>query len=193
MRHNKESYSPTGELEIWKLYADGKTELHFSDANQIVSGMGVVLSNLFAASGSDRATDYQIRWFQVGTSGFNPTIATYQLGSSLPYAANYGESGDIQVSTLNQIVNGGLATNRAFVKISDNNILRVAKNSIQYVLYLGPNNANNLPSYLNEVGLFVHNIKKQATPAPILVAYKYFSPIEKLIDFALVFKWTITF
>lgn len=193
MVQNKEIYAPTGELEIWKIYPNGEQVLHFSDSNQIVSGMGVSLAHLFAASGSDKAYDYQIRWFQVGTSGSAPSLATYQLGSALSSISLYGNTGELQVSTLNQIVNGSVVNNKVFAKIPDNNIQRVSKNSVRYTLFLGANNANNLGDYLDEVGLYVHNIKKYATPTPILVAYKYFSPIEKTTDFSLVFKWTITF
>ena len=193
MRSNREVYSPTGEIEIWKVYPDGKRELHFSDSNQIVSGMGVALSHLFAASGSDKAYDYQIRWFQVGTNGSVPGIGTYQLGSSLSSIGSYGQTGELQLSTLSQLANGTIVSNKIFAKIPDNNIVRVSKNAVQYILFLGANNANGLPDYLDEIGLFVHNIRKLSTPAPILVAYKYFTPIEKSSDFALVFKWTITF
>lgn len=190
---NKEFYTPTGELEVWKYYTDGRQELHFSDTNQIVSGMGVALAHLFAASGSDKAYDYQIRWFQVGTNGNAPTVATYQLGSALDTVNTYGTTGDLLVSSLGQIVNGSVVNNKAFAKISDNNIQRVSKNAVRYTLFLGANNANGLTDYIDEIGLFAHNIRKLATPAPILVAYKYFSRIEKTSDFALVFKWTITF
>ena len=190
---NKEFYTPTGELEVWKYYRDGRQELHFSDTNQIVSGMGVALAHLFAASGSDKAYDYQIRWFQVGTNGNTPTVATSQLGSSLDTVNTYGTTGDLLVSSLSQIINGSVINNKAFAKISDNNIQRVSKNAVRYTLFLGANNANNLPDYIDEIGLFAHNIKKLSPPAPILVAYKYFSRIEKTSDFALVFKWTITF
>jgi hypothetical protein len=190
---NREIYSPTGELEVWKYYADGRKELHFSDTNQIVSGMGVALAHLFAGSGSDKAYDYQIRWFQVGTNGSTPGIGTYQLTSALSSVGLYGSTGEIQVSTLNQIVNGSIINNKIFVKIPDNNIQRVSKNAVRFTLFLGPGNANGLPDYLDEIGIFVHNIRKLSTPAPILVAYKYFSQIEKTADFALVFKWTITF
>lgn len=190
---NKEFYTPTGELEVWKYYRDGRQELHFSDTNQIVSGMGVALAHLFAASGSDKAYDYQIRWFQIGTNGATPGIGTYQLASALSSISSYGSTGEIQVSSLSQIVNGSVVNDKIFVKIPDNNIQRISKNSVRYTLMVGANNANGLTDYIDEIGLFVHNIKKLSTPAPILVAYKYFSQIEKTSDFALVFKWTITF
>ena len=190
---NRELYTPTGEIEIWKLYADGRRELHFSDHNQIVSGMGVALAHLFSASGSDKAQDYQIRWFQVGTNGSVPGIGTYQLGSPLSSVILYNNTGELQASSLSQIVNGSIINNQTFVKIPDNNILRISKNSVQYILFLGASNANGLPDYLDEIGLYIHNIKKVSPPAPILVAYKYFTPIEKTVDFSLVFKWTITF
>lgn len=189
----RETYSPTGELEIWKVYPDGNQELYFSDNNQIVSGMGVALSYLFAASGSDKAYDYQIRWFQVGTNGSLPSISTYQLGSSLSSITLYNSTGELQLSSMSQMINGAIVSNKIFAKIPDNNIQRISKNSVRYTLYLGANNANDLPDYIDEIGLFVHNIRKLTPPAPILVAYKYFSPIQKSADFALVFKWTITF
>lgn len=189
----RETYSPVGELEIWKVYPNGEQELYFSDHNQIVSGMGVALAYLFAASGSDKAYDYQIRWFQVGTNGALPTAATYQLGSSLSSITLYNSTGELQLSSLSQLINGTVVNNKIFAKIPDNNIQRISKNAVRYTLFLGANNANDLPDYIDEIGLFIHNIKKLSTPAPILVAYKYFTPIQKSVDFALIFKWTITF
>jgi hypothetical protein len=51
----------------------------------------------------------------------------------------------------------------------------------------------NSEASLNEIGLFVKNPKASATETSVLAAYRYFSNIRKTSDFALVFRWTISF
>ena len=56
----KDKFTPTGHIEIWKVYPDGSKEMHWTDNNVITSGMGVGLAHLYAASGSGSIIDYQI-------------------------------------------------------------------------------------------------------------------------------------
>lgn len=189
---NQESYSPKGYLEIVRIWNDGHEETVFSEKNTIVSGMGVGLSYLFAASGSNSIKDFQITRFQVGTQShtvYGPS--TVQLASALT-PGQYGTNPEVSVLTLNQIVNGALNTTVGFGTIPFNLIRRVDKTSVQFGLLLGPNTAN-LPVPLKEVGLFMNNPFGLTPQAPILVAYKVFSPVEKTNQFSLLFKWTITF
>lgn len=189
---NQDTFKPSGYLEIVRIWNDGREETLFSEKNTIVSGMGVGLSYLFAASGSSSIKDFQINRFQVGTSShatYGPS--TVQLASALS-SANYGTNPDLTVSTLSQIVNGSINSNVGFVVIPFNLIRRVDKTSVQFGLLLGPNTAN-LSTPLKEIGLFMNNPFGISPPAPILVAYKTFSAIEKTDQFTLLFKWTITF
>ena len=46
---------------------------------------------------------------------------------------------------------------------------------------------------LNEIGLFIKNPKANATETSVLAAYRYFSNVRKTNNFAIVFRWTISF
>jgi len=190
---NQDNYSPKGHLEIMRIWNNGREELLFSDKNTIVSGMGVGLSYMFSASSQRSIRDFQIGKFQVGTSShatYGPS--TVQLASALSMA-QYGTNPDITLSSLNQIINGSLANEKVFATIPFNLIRRVDKTSVQFGLLLGPNTAN-LSTTLKEVGLFMNNpFGYSPTAAPILVAYKTFSPVEKTDQYSLLFRWTITF
>ena len=190
---SQDTYNPKGYLEIVRIWKDGAQEIIFSDKNTIVSGMGVGLSYMFAASGSRSIKDFQIGRFQVGTSSHSVYgVSTVQLASALSLA-QYGDNPNLTVSTLDQVINGVVTTDNAFAVIPFNLIRRTDKTSVQFGLLLGPNTANlNVP--LQEIGLFMNNpFGFSPTPAPILVAYKTFSSIEKTDQFSLLFKWTITF
>ena len=65
MSRTKDTISPVGNLEVWKVYPDGEEELHFSDHNVITSGMGVGLGLLYAGSGAGDITNFQVRYFQL--------------------------------------------------------------------------------------------------------------------------------
>ena len=69
MKNFTEDLGITGHLKIIKKMSTGEEEVLLDDPNIIVSGMGVGLSYLFTASGSDSILDYQIERFQVGISG----------------------------------------------------------------------------------------------------------------------------
>jgi hypothetical protein len=65
----KDILDVSGHLEIYKVYEDGLEEKVFDDANTITSGMGVGLGLLYAGSGAADITNFQIRYFQLGTLG----------------------------------------------------------------------------------------------------------------------------
>jgi len=197
-------FNPTGNLEIWKIYKSGEKELHWSDHNIIVSGMGVGLSHMFSASGGTSIVDYQILNFQVGVSGDldNYGVETYQLSSSLPSGLDYGTVASVEgedptisfseIEEFSPIENGAIGPERTFVRIKYSNIHKVNKSAVRYTLVLNEKNAN-YSKELNEVGLFMRNPRGLTPPAPILVAYRPFTSIKKTDAFTLVFLWTLQF
>ena len=205
-------FEPKGYLEIWKVYEDGSKDLHWSEKNVITSGMGVGLSMMFAASGSSNIKDYQIGYFQVGTSGdlYNYAPETFELSGPLASSVDYGvllspqpygedpskENDAIfftDVVDLYPLKNGSVSiTQEPFVKIRYSNVHRVTKNSVRYTLVLSPRSVTRSDP-LSEVGLFMRNPLGNSEDSPILVAYRPFTPIKKTSDFTLVFLWTIQF
>ena len=77
----KDFLDPSGHLEIYKVYEDGTEEQVFSDPNTITSGMGVGLGLLYAGSGADDITNFQIRYFQLGVGG-DTIIDTYGVSET---------------------------------------------------------------------------------------------------------------
>jgi hypothetical protein len=198
-----ESLDIKGHLIITKVYNSGNKEVIFDDHNIIVSGMGVSLAHLFALSGSDSILDYQIDRFQIGISG-SPALevsSTNQLSGPLSSFAEYGIDGDILQTSAYQVINNSIVSvPRYYGIIPQQNITRIDANTVRYTIVLDENSCNGeditrggSQKYLNEVGLFVKNIKNNVTDAPILVAYRHFDDILKTSDFSLVFRWSINF
>lgn len=192
-----------GHLTISKLYKNGSEEVVFDDHNIIVSGMGVALSHLFALSGSDSILDYQIDRFQVGVSG-GTELELYsrnQLSGALSSISEYGLDSNVITTSGYQILNNsvvGLAT--WFGLIPQQNISRIDDTTVRYTIVLDENacNAANVvrnsnQKSINEIGLFVKNIKNNDPEAPILVAYRHFDEIKKTSDFSIIFRWSINF
>ena len=208
----KEDYlDASGHLEIWKVYPDGSEENIFDDKNTITSGMGVGLGLLYAGSGATDITNFQIRYFQLGTQG-NTIINSYGVSESSLVSALGQENGisdyhsnaesflpiDIHEqmawngTALPAQTGGAPATNNwLFPVISDNSIKRVDLNSVTYILYIDQSTCNG--NTLNEVGLFMKNPLGYSPERSNLVAYRPFTNIEKSNDFSLVFKWTLNF
>ena len=194
-----------GHLTVSKRYQDGSEEVVFDDHNIITSGMGIGLSHLFSLVGSDKITDFQIDRFQVGVSGDDPNdeIADrYDLVGALTALDEYiAEYSNLYVVT-GYIIKGDTASVAAdpnlYGIIPYNQITRLDSRTVRFTIVLDETVANDLQRdgedcLLNEIGLFMKNIKKYDPPAPILVAYRQFSGIRKTDDFALVFRWSITF
>lgn len=189
-----DKFTPTGHIEVWKVYPDGTQELHWSDHNVITSGMGLGLTYLYSASGSNSIVDYQILNFQVGVSGDvnNYGASSYKLEEALGGLAPYGTKSNIFEESLQPIQNGVVTTAETFARIPFSNIHKVSKTAVRYTLVLDQNSANN-DLEINEVGLFMRNPTGSDPPHPILVAYRPFEGIKKTEFFTLVFLWTLQF
>lgn len=197
-----EKLKTTGHLTIHKLYNDGYEEEVFDDHNIIVSGMGVGLSLFFSLSGSNKITNYQLDRFQLGLSGSESleVSSTYSLSSPLSSIAEYtGNSGDLYAVSAYQIRNGTVATGPYyFSKIPFSKVTRIDDTSVRYTIVVDKDSCNSLTrggvdAPLNEIGLFMKSPLGTSIDAPILVAYRKFSNIVKTSDFALVFRWTLSF
>lgn len=190
-----------GHLTISKVYRNGTEEVIFDDHNIIVSGMGVALAHMFAISGSDSILDYQIDRFQVGVSGSAglEVSSTNQLSGPLSSFAEYGLDGDILAASGYHVVNNTIVSlPRYYGIIPQQNITRIDANTVRYTIVIDEESCNDIlrggtVKSLNEIGLFVKNIKNNAIVAPILVAYRHFDDILKTTDFSLVFRWSINF
>lgn len=193
-----------GHLKISKLFSNGSEEVIFDDHNVIVSGMGVALAHLFALSGSDSVLDYQVDRFQVGVSGgaANEVYQTNSLSAPLSSLSEYigtAGAGDVLTASAHQLINNSVVTTpRWYGLIPQHQITRVDENTVRFTIFLDQESCNNLTrgssiAYLNEIGLFVKNIKKSSPAAPVLAAYRSFDNVRKTDDFALVFRWSLTF
>ena len=196
----KENLNITGHLTVSKVFKDGKEEIVFDDHNIIVSGMGVALANLLVAT-SGSILDYQIDRFQIGVGGNSSreVVSTYNLSSPLSSLDEYGINSYILATSANQLINFNPWPGSAYYAlIPEHNITRVTNNTVRYTLILDELACNNISrggvsKPLNEIGLFVKNIKGLTPEAPILVAYRYFGDILKTEEFSLAFRWSINF
>lgn len=194
-----EDLNINGHLTISKRYNQGEEEVIFDDHNIIVSGMGVGLSYLFTASGSDTITDYQIDRVQLGVGGPpgpGETVEIYELVDNLSSLNEYGTGSNINLEERQQITNGSLTTPRPFALIPSSKWSRVGDSSVRYTIVLDEEACNNITRLerlapLNEIGLFMKNPTGNQDAKPILVAYRTFSDIVKTNDFSLIFRWTI--
>ena len=191
-----------GHLIISKIFPSGEEEVIFDENNIIVSGMGVSLAHLFSLSGSTSVTDFQIDRFQIGVSGNQnmQIVNTFKLGSPLSSTTEYAgvESDTIFVSghqIKDEIIN---TTPVAYGIIDQHNITRVNSSTVRYTILIDSDSCNNITRSgvgipINEIGLFIKNIKNTITPASILVAYRSFSNVLKTSDFSLLFRWSLKF
>ena len=207
MTRNEENFNPTGELEVWKMYSDGRDpELHFSEHNVITSGLGVGFASLYAGSGSDSIVDYQILNFQVGvgsdSDGDGYGTSTSHLAQPLSATQYTSEGSQLRIEDTHKLlVSSNVVTTDTvkLVRIPYSNIQKVTPTSIRYTLVLDVDSCNHLVGdtgvklYLNEVGLFMRNPLNLSPPTSVLVAYRPFTGIFKTSAYALVFKWTLKF
>jgi hypothetical protein len=193
-----------GHLTIHKV-VNGDEELVYDEDNVIVSGFGWALSHLYGRVGSNTITDYQVDRVKLGVSGYAglQVSSTSDLSGALSSTTEYlGESSD---SNLN-VVSGYRWENDAVVttpqiysKIPFSKVTKVDDRTVRYTIFIDEDSCNNLSrpgvseSSLNEIGLFIKNPKADNIETSILAAYRYFSNIRKTSDFALVFRWTISF
>lgn len=190
----EEKHRIRGHLQITKEFVDGGSEVVFDDHNIIVSGMGAGLNILFSLAGSQKITDFQLDRFQVGVSGDASleVSTTYDLSTPLSSTADYGgTSSRLAMVSATQISNGVDVLNQVFALIPFSHVTRVDDTTVRYTIVLDEQAANG--KVLNEIGLYMKNPQGRASDASILVAYRSFSDIAKSTDFALVFRWSITF
>jgi len=201
MKNFTEELGITGHLTIIKKMNTGEEEILLDDSNIIVSGMGVGLSYLFAASGSNNVLDYQIQKFQVGVSGppaGGVTSSINELSGALTSIDEYGTGSNLALFEGTQIVGSNEVTGRVFAEIPASKITRINENSVRYTLVIDEEAANGLQrdssdASINEIGMFMKNPTGAADDKPILVCYRTFSDIIKTNDFSLIFRWTINF
>jgi len=201
MRNFIDGLGINGHLTIIKRYNDGAEEVVFDDHNIIVSGMGVGLTYLFTASGSNSVLDYQIDRFQVGVSGgTNLELSTTNQLSGGLVAAQYGTGSNLFIEKATQIVGLYDFNPSAFALIPANKITKIGDSSVRYTLVVDEEAANDLTgahgedTNLSEIGLLMKNPRGDSPPnASILVAYRAFSNIRKTNDFSLIFRWTLNF
>lgn len=188
----KESgYHPTGHLEIFKRYTDGKEELVFEDHNLIASGLGATFAMFFAATGVD-VSSYQIGYFQAGVSGITTaTSAISELSSVLTAGGGDGTYGlNIAVDIdRHEVLTSGVAKTQDFLVINPAFIQKVDTTTVRFVVVLDEHTANG--NAITEIGLFSRNPFELATERSLLVAYRAFDKIDKNSNFSLIFKWSI--
>ena len=201
MKNFTDELGITGHLQIIKRSTTGEEEVLLDDPNIIVSGMGVGLSYLFAASGSDTVVDYQIQKFQLGLSGppaGGIVSSINELSGALSSIDEYGTGSNLFLYEGSQIVGDSLVPGRAFAEIPSSKMTRINENSVRYTLVIDEEAANNIQRDgqdrgINEIGMFMKNPTGAAQDRPILVCYRTFSNIVKTNDFSLIFRWTINF
>lgn len=201
MKNFTEELGINGHLTIIKKMKTGEEEVLLDDSNIIVSGMGVGLSYLFAASGSTNVLDYQIQKFQVGVSGppaGGVTSSINQLSGSLTSIDEYGTGSNLALFQGTQLVGDSAIAGRIFAEIPASKITRINENSVRYTLVIDEEAANDIQRDgqdrgINEIGMFMKNPTGATEDRPILVCYRTFSDIVKTNDFSLIFRWTINF
>ena len=191
-----------GHLTVHKV-VDGQEELVYDEDNIIVSGFGWALAHLYGRVGSDTITDYQIDRVKLGVSGGTElqVSSTSDLSGALSSQTEYVGTGDSNLA----VVSGyrwendiATTTGEWFAKIPYSKVTKVDDRTVRYTIFIDEDSCNNLSrdgvdANLNEIGLFIKNPKASATETSVLAAYRYFSSIRKTSDFALVFRWTISF
>jgi len=184
-------YNPTGHLEIYKKYLDGKVEKIYDEHNLITSGLGADLAMFFAATGVD-VSSYQIGYFQAGVSGITTaTSAISELSSALVAGGGVGGYGTNIALDIDrhELFSSGVAKTQDFVVISPAFIQKVNSTTVRFVVVLDEHTANN--NSISEFGLFARNPFELSTERSLLVAYRAFDKIDKSSNFSLVIKWSI--
>jgi hypothetical protein len=188
-----------GHLTVHKV-VDGQEELVYDEDNVIVSGFGWALAHLYGRVGSETITDYQIDRFKLGVSGGTElqVSSTTDLSGALSSQTQYIGTGDSNL----EVVSGyrwandvATTTGEWYAKIPFSKVTKVDDRTVRYTIFIDEDSCNDLPNdaNLNEIGLFIKNPRANATETSVLAAYRYFSNIRKTSDFALVFRWTISF
>ena len=191
-----------GHLTVHKV-VEGQEELVYDEDNVIVSGFGWALAHLYGRVGSDTITDYQIDRVKLGVSGSTglQVSSTTDLAGPLSSLTEYVGANDSNL----EVVSGyrwandvATTTGEWYAKIPFSKVTKVDDRTVRYTIFIDEDSCNGLSrdgadANLNEIGLYIKNPKANATETSVLAAYRYFSNIRKTSDFALVFRWTISF
>lgn len=188
-----------GHLTVHKI-VNGQEELVYDEDNVIVSGFGWALAHLYGQVGSEAITDFQIDRFKLGVSGSTElqVSTTTDLSGPLSSQTSYIGTGDSSLDVVSgyKWQNDVATTNGEwFAKIPYSKITKIDDRTVRYTILVDEDSCNDLPNdaNLNEIGLFIKNPKASTTETSVLAAYRYFSNIRKTSDFAIVFRWTISF
>lgn len=200
-----EDLNIVGHLQILKVSDKGE-EVLFDDHNIIVSGMGLGLAYFFSLSGTKSVIDFQIDRFQIGVSGSDlyEDASTNELLGALSSVTEYGIDASLNtVSSYHALTSEDYnSTPEWFGYIPTYNIARLGNSSVRYTMTLDKEAANSITRdgedrAINEIGLFMKNPLGNRfgldADSSVLVAYRNFSNIIKTEEFALVFKWTLSF
>lgn len=195
----RDSIKPTGHLEITKIYKNGRHDVVYSKHNIITVGMGISLSELFAAATStaleqNTFESYKIKYFQIGTGGDTATSGLKALRTPCTLS-QYGTQGEVTVVNHNLWQDGSVSQN-AFAVLRDEFMTKAGSTGVSFKFDIGLNSANGVA--IDEIGLFSSDPFRrlwsaEGVRASLLCAYRSFPEITKSNDFALSFKWTITF
>ena len=179
-----------GHLEVIKLYADGREEVHFSDKNVITSGMGYTLLKAFATSGAGSIEPFQIKYFQLGTAADDSlqVSSTGSLSASLT-EVQYGTA-NFQISN-HDLSSGTPVADEPFGIIPWPYIKKISPTRVMYQIMVGDEAVEGIT--ISEIGLFSKNPNSSATDGSYLCAYRYFTPLAKQDSFSVLFRWTIEF
>lgn len=197
-----DSLGITGHLTVHKSYGDAE-ELIYDEKNVIVSGFGWALAHMYGRVGSTTITDYQIDRFKLGVSGGSElqvsttTDLSGPLSSNLEYVGE-GDSNLEIVSGYRWVSDQATVALEPYAKIPYSKVTKIDDRTVRYTIFVDEDSCNNLSrdgadANLNEIGLFIKNPKANATETSVLAAYRYFTPVRKTDQFALVFRWTISF
>lgn len=201
-----------GNLTITKVF-DDKEEIAYQFNNVVTDGISYGLTRLFAGDGSINIEDYQIRYFQLGTSSIGEddiVLASdfYRLGNPLT-TTQYGEETGIDIVGHKRVVqlNSETGTEQVFTSedteidfslssdtfgiIPNAYSTKIDSNAVRFTIILDKNTGNGLE--LNEVGLFMKNPDGNIyEDQSVLAAYKKFGPISKTSAMSIKIDWVIT-
>lgn len=203
-----------GIVTIYKVYEGGDREEVIRDrCNILTDGFGIAAVNLFSTDSNQKADDYTIAYFQVGTSSYSddpdwtdslPSATAnnfYSLNSPVSSAEDYGTE-----TTLKAVTRNVISVKTAFLEASaleyeysgqvvcqfeSDSVSRItdrllaAKFSIDRDGLVGQD--------VKEFGLFIKNPEHWLDEdRPVLAAYKSLeAPIAKNNEFTIDVEWII--
>lgn len=197
------SIQAKGLVEIYEINNGIKYKVY--EGNNIVTkGFGYSLANLFSEQEEQEVQNFQIGYFQVGTStvgyeSYSASTSFFDLSSGL-IKSQYGSNLDAEVKTLSSLGSTKFVTfssvslnpASAMVAIYNQSLTKGVARSNKYRLHLEKNMAIGVSA--TEFGLFIKNPDvNYKIDKPILAAYKKLNrPLVKSSDNEILIEWTIT-